>query len=248
MITAVPGSPRWLVRQIPDSADMVLFGFPYTGMGASTYAGWPAQIGPVAVAALQPPGREGRIRERAHRTHAAFAGDLVAALRPYTSRPYLLAAHCGAVPYAVQTLLHLDAAGLPLPRYVLLSSWGAPHRGLYGRLNHVDLASLDVRAEVSAIARGMGRSLPPDLAEIVADALREDLEIQRGYRYEPGRPLPCPIQVVAWTADDVVPPGEVRPGWEECGAVRYTELDGDHRAFLLCPPSLRQLVLDALRA
>jgi surfactin synthase thioesterase subunit len=233
------GSPRWLTRPIPDTTDTVLFGLPYTGMGASSYADWPAQIGPAVVAALQPPGREGRIREPAHRTHAAFADDLVTVLAPYTSRRYVLAAHCGAVPYAVQTLRHLEAAGMPPPQFALLSSWGAPHRGLYGRLNHVDLVGLDASAEVAGTARRMGWTPPPDLVEVLADALREDLEIQRGYRYVPDRSLFCPVHVVAWTDDEVVPPTEVRPGWEQCADARYNLLEGDHRAFLRCPPVLR---------
>lgn len=245
-MTAVVGSQRWFTRPVPSDAEALLVGFPYTGMGASTYADWPSRIGPMAVVALQPPGREGRLREPAHRTHAAFADDATAALRPYLGRPYVLAAHCGGVPYALETLRSLMADGQPPPRALLLSSWGAPHLGLYGRLNHVDLATLDPVAEVIAVARQMGRELPEDLAELVSEALSEDLEIQRDYRYSSGFPLPCPVRVVAWSRDDVVPAAEVRPGWASYGDVRYVELEGDHRAFLACPAALRQRILDDL--
>jgi surfactin synthase thioesterase subunit len=99
-------------------------------------------------------------------------------------------------------------------------------------------------AEVMAGARRLGQNLPEELAELVAEALSEDWEIQRDYRYASGFLPPCPVRVVAWTRDDAVPPEEVRPGWQAYGDVRYAELDGDHREFLACPATLRQLILD----
>lgn len=242
------GSRRWLARPVPDQAEALLFGFPCSGMGASTYAGWPQRIGQLEVLGLQPPGRESRYRERSHRTHEGYAADLAAALRPHLARPYALAAHCGGVPYALETLHRLATEGLPPPCYALLSSWGAPQRGLYGRLNYVDLQTFDAVAEVSGIAAALGWSLPADVAEIVSEALREDLEIQRGYRYAAVRPLPCPVVLVGWTADDVVPAGDVEPGWHECGNVQYSLLEGDHREFMRCPPALRRLITQACAA
>ncbi|MFI7020094.1 thioesterase II family protein [Streptomyces sp. NPDC050164] len=234
---------RWFIRPLPEGDDPLLFCFPYTGMGASSYRDWPAKLGNFVVVPLQPPGRESRFRETAHATHAEFAADLVSAMRPHVlGRDCAFAAHCGAVPYALEAVWAMSAAVLKPPARLIASSWGAPHRGLYGRLNRVDLDSLDAVGEVRAIAAQFGRPLPDDLAELVADVLHEDLRIQRGYRYGATRPLPCPVTVISWSDDDVVPSHQVHSGWEECAAVRHRTLTGTHRDYLRCPPVLRDLI------
>lgn len=237
----------WFARPLPDGDDPVVFCLPYTGMGASSYQEWPACIERLALVPLQPPGRESRFREGAHQTHAAFAEDLAAAMLPHVRRPYAFAAHCGGVPYALAAAFRLRGAGVP-PARLIASSWGAPQSGLYGRLNHMDLDDLDPVAEVTALAERMGRTLPPDLAELVGEVLLEDLRIQRGYRYPPGEKLPCPVTVVGWSDDDVVPDARVHPGWDECGEVRHRTLLGGHRDYLRCPLGLRQLLVDELGA
>src|SRR5262249_20324405 len=113
---------------------------------------------------------------------------------------------------------------------------------LYGRLNHVDLETLDAVGEVRAMAAQLGRTVPDDLADLVAEVLYDDLRIQRGYRYDAGEPLPCPVTVIGWSRDDVVPDREVHTGWAECATAPPHTLDGEHRDYLSCPPALRDLI------
>ncbi|MEW1860532.1 thioesterase domain-containing protein [Streptomyces sp. NBC_00669] len=242
----VPPTDRWFIRPVPDG-EALLFCLPYTGMGASTYHDWPASgLGAFQVVPLQPPGREGRFREEAHPTHAAFAADLVTAIEPHVrGRRYAFTAHCGAVPYALETIRLTRERGLAPPVRLFASSWGAPHRGLYGRLNHVDLAAFDAVAEVRSMARQVGRPLPDDLAELAAEVLAAELAVQRGYSYRPAEPLPCPVSVIGWSRDDVVPDREVHDGWDECAPVSHHTLDGGHRDYLRCPPALRDLIARA---
>lgn len=231
---------RWLMP--PPSADTpVLFCFPYAGVGASSYRQWPRQVGGHQVCALQPPGRENRMREEPHRTHAAFAADLVDVLEPLVRRGgYSFAAHCGGVPFALDTVAELERRGLPLPARLISSSWGAPERGLYGRLNFAELATVDLVAETTALFEQAGSAIRADFVELAARVLRTDLEVQRGYRFEPGRRVPCPVTVVAWTRDEVVPPDTVFPGWADCAEVTEELLDGEHLDFLHCPEVLRE--------
>lgn len=229
---------RWLVPP-PEPAGRILFCLPYAGVGASSYRQWPRRFGDVQVCALQPPGRENRTREPPHRSHAAFASDLVDALTPYLAQEYFIAGHCGAVPFALDTIDELNRRGLPLPTRLIASSWGPPHRGLYGRLNFVDLDTVDLVAETSALFGNAGAPVRSDFAALAARVLRTDLEVQRGYRFEPGRRVPCPVIAIAWTHDDVVPPEQVRPGWEECADVTSVLLDGVHLDFLHCADVLR---------
>jgi surfactin synthase thioesterase subunit len=239
---------RWFVPP-PPAEGRLLFCFPYAGVGASSYREWPRRLGDLAVCALQPPGRENRLREKPHLSHAAFAADLVDALTPHVAdREYYLAAHCGGVPYALDTIAALDSRRLPLPTALIASSWGGPQRGLYGRLNFVDLDTVDLIAETTAL---FGRSEAPvraDFVELAAQVLRTDLEVQRGYRFEPGRRVPCPVTVVAWTGDDVVPPATTAAGWDECADVTHELLAGQHLDFLRCPQVLRDAIAGWLSA
>jgi surfactin synthase thioesterase subunit len=230
---------RWFVPP-PAPDGRLLFCFPYAGVGASSYRRWPKRIGDVGVCGLQPPGRENRLREAPHRSHAAFAADLADALTPYvTEREYFFAAHCGGVPYMLDTVDELARRNLPLPRRLIASSWGAPQRGLYGPLNFADLATIDLIAETTAMFGRAGAPIRPDLAELAAQVLRTDLEVQRGYRFAPDRRVPVPVTVVAWTQDDVVPPDTVPAGWSQCADVTHERLAGEHLDFLHCPAVLQ---------
>jgi surfactin synthase thioesterase subunit len=230
---------RWFVPP-PAPEGRLLFCFPYAGVGASSYRRWPRRIGDIGVCGLQPPGRENRLRERPHRSHAAFAADLVDALTPYvTGRPYYLAAHCGGVPYMLDTVDELARRDLPLPGRLIASSWGAPQNGLYGRLNFADLATIDLFAETTAMFARAGSPIRADFAELAAEVLRVDLEVQRGYTFAADRKVPVPVTVVAWTEDDVVPPDTVPDGWSRCADVTHEVLAGEHLDFLHCPDGLR---------
>ncbi|MYW01557.1 thioesterase [Streptomyces sp. SID3343] len=221
-----------------------MFCFPYAGVGASSYRQWPQTLPDgTAVCALQPPGRENRFREPGPTDHAAFATDLVAHLAPLLDRPFAFIGHCGAVPFALETILTLDDRGLPLPKRLFASSWGAPHLGLYGALNFVDLDTADLTAEVKQRYLQTGQGEPPEeMAELGARVLHEDLVLQRPYRYDASRRVPCPVTVISWSEDDVVPPATVAPGWAECADVRVVALEGRHLDFLHCPGALSDLV------
>lgn len=243
MVATIPQATAWLLRQPPDDARRLLFCFPYAGVGASSYRQWPKTIAGTWICPLQPPGRENRLREPPHRTHRAFADDLIDAIAGYLDRPFSLAGHCGAVPYALETILRLQDGGLRLPGRLFASSWGPPHLGLYGRLNFVDLRTVDLAEETFRLFAGMSGSFTRELATLAARVLRVDLEVQRPYRYDASRFLPCPVTALAWSHDDVVPPGQVHDNaWRECADVAYELLDGDHLDFLRCPPNLQELI------
>lgn len=238
----MPPAGRWLLKPPPPEARTLLFGFPYAGGGASLYGRWPSQVGNAWFCPLGPPGREYRFREPALRTHAEFAGSLVEFLAGYADRSFAFFGHCGGVPLALSTTLALQDSGLPLPTRIFASGWGAPHRRLYGRLNFVDLATVDLRAEVCALFARLGVPSRDDIVDVAADILRVDLELHRPHLYDAARFLPVPVTVIAWTDDDVVPPAEVCHGWEACAEVRYEVLTGEHFGFTSCPPDLANLL------
>lgn len=233
---------KWLLNGPPGAGDYVLFGFPYAGVGASSYREWPRAVGSGRFCALQPPGKENRSREPVPTDHAAFAEQLVDVLAEHLDRPYALVGHCGAFPYQLATTQRIQQLGLPMPQRLYASSWGAPHRGLYGSLNFVDLDTVDMIAEIKQIGRVLGRPIVPELAELAAEFMMDDLRVQRGYRYDGLDPIPVPVTVIGWTKDDVVPADDVFPGWSECADATFHLLPGDHGAFLRCPDELRRLI------
>jgi surfactin synthase thioesterase subunit len=242
MTTTPVAQSRWLLNGVPAGGDFVVYGFPYAGVGASCFREWPRELGSGVFCAVQPPGRENRIREETIGSHQEFAEGLADALAEHTDRPYAFAGHCGAFPYMLQTVFELGRRGLPAPRRLFASSWGAPHRGLYGRLNFVDLDNVDMVAEIQEICVRLSRPVPPELAEMAAENMLVDLRVQRVYRYSGVPRVPVPVTLVGWSADDVVPPDVVWPSWDECADVTYHLLDGDHGAFLRGSAELFDLI------
>lgn len=163
-------------------------------------------------------------------------------------RPFSFVAHCGGVPFAIETMQVLAERGMRVPDRLYASSWGLPDAGLYGRLNLVDLASIDLMHEVRSMFEATGAPLLTELMEIVAGVLGHDLAVQRRYTYSiaaQGR-LPCPVTVVAWTKDDIVPPGQMLDGWERCADGEYLELPGGHFAYFDWPSPLTGVLEERL--
>ncbi|MFH8556695.1 thioesterase II family protein [Streptomyces celluloflavus] len=243
---AIKKPGRWPFLPLPAGDGPVLLCLPYSGVGASSYRNWPRDLDGTLIRALQPPGRENRFREPRPATHREFSESLTGFLTELGDRPYGFFAHCGAVPYALDTAFHLQDRGRPLPRRIIASSWGPPDEGLYGPLNFVDLDRHDFVAEVRSMARKMGGEIPPEMAAMGAEILRHDQVVQRRYVYPAGRTVPVPVTVVGWSDDEIVPPGQVLHGWDRVAESDYRTLTGTHFAFLDCPPGLRSLLATAL--
>lgn len=237
---------KWLLHPPGQDDGFIVFGLPYAGTGASSFSEWPRRIGEGWFCAVQPPGRENRMAEEPPADHQQYAEQLAEAVREVLAdrpdRPFALLGHCGAVPYLLQTAGHLEATGGPRPARLYASSWGAPDRGLYGRLNFVDLATVDLVAEINELCAAMGRTILPELAEIAAETMLVDLQVQRGYRYADTAPTSAPVTVIGWTRDEVVPAQQAWDGWDRCVDASRQVLDGDHWELLRGPQALLDLI------
>lgn len=228
----------WFLKPPPEDAERVLYCFPYPGCGQSSYRGWPEIVAGATVCAIQPPGRENRLREPVCPTHQDFARAFVDALACEPVRRFAFIGHCGAIPWVLESVFELHVRGEPLPDVLFSSSWGGPHRGMYG--SYMTKSDAELAEVVSAMFGRTGRVAPPELAQIGVEVLRADLEVQRGYRWQPRR-IPCPVVALRWTRDHEVTPQEVS-GWERWASVAYETLDGDHFAYLDCPPPLQETI------
>ena len=240
---------KWLFREPRSDADGYVFCFPYAGAGASSYRQWPTSVGDLSVVPIQPPGRENRFSEPSYETHAEYAADLGERLAAFDTENYVLFAHCGGVPFALETALWLDENAKPSPAAIVASSWGPPQVDLYGGLNKVDIESHDFAAEVREVQAGLGNpDMPAEMAAIGGRVLRQEVVVHRPWLYDAARKIPCRTIVVGWSADDVVPPNEATDAaWLECGDVEIKTLEGSHWEFADCPSSLQEVILSAVR-
>jgi surfactin synthase thioesterase subunit len=227
----------WLLRKPTDQASARLFCFPYSGVGASSYARWPARIGPAEVCLIQPPGRENRFREPHYGGYAQLAERLVLNLLPYLDRPFAFFGHCSSVLAGFATILELQRHDVPAPARLFVSSQVAPHDGPHGRF--LRMTDGELIEELVLLSRSAGSEAGRDLIELGLGTLRADVEANKSYRLEAPVRLGCPITVIGWQDDAEVAP-ELMGGWVEYDdQVRFTTIPGSHHSFLTAPLALR---------
>jgi surfactin synthase thioesterase subunit len=229
---------RWLLRRPDEDAAARIFCFPYAGVGASMYAGWPAQVGPAEICLLQLPGRENRLREPHYGSYQALADQLVEQLLPYLDRPFGFFGHCSGAMPGYATAVRLMQAGLPTPATLFVSSQVAPQHGPYSRF--LSMTDDELRVELAGLVTALGGIPDPDLLDLGLGVLRSDVEAYRRYQVAEPTVLPGRITVIGWADDPEVTAGQLA-GWADCAApdrCRQVVLPGAHYSFLSAPQAL----------
>ncbi|QUF04153.1 thioesterase [Actinosynnema pretiosum subsp. pretiosum] len=233
-----PRRGKWLLRAPDPDARARLFCFPYSGLGASMYGRWPRAVGDLEVCAVQPPGRENRIREPHHGGYPELADLAATALLPHLDRPFAFFGHCGGALAAFATAARLAETGEPVPTVLFASSQVAPHEGPFGRFLSMSDAELSV--ELGELTRALGGVPDPDMIELGLGVLRADLAANRGYRLDAPLAPGSDVCAVGWSADAEIRPDQMG-GWRDCapeGGFTAPVLDGGHHAFLAAPEHL----------
>lgn len=181
------------IRSPNPAARARLFCFPYAGGGAASYRDWPAALpADIEVAAVQPPGREWRIREPAETDMRRMAEDALEAVRPLLDKPFaLLGASMGGT-LIFELARQLRAAGLPLPLCLFPLACGAPHTPeteLYHQMPDDEL----LREIESFGVMSEAVSGNPELIDIVLPILRADCIAHETYEYRDEPPFDFPI-------------------------------------------------------
>jgi surfactin synthase thioesterase subunit len=169
--------------------------FPYAGGGASAYRLWPRFLpDSLDVCAVQPPGRESRLREPGLRSIPALVAGLLPELLPHLDRPFALFGHSMGAVVATEVARALEAQGGPMPGHLFISA----RRPLHLLPTESPMHGLPDAAFVAEIQRRYG-GIPepilrdPEILALVLPALRADIEALELHR--PGRrpPLRCAI-------------------------------------------------------
>jgi medium-chain acyl-[acyl-carrier-protein] hydrolase len=195
----------WVTRPRPNAGARVrLFCFPYAGGGASMYRTWAAHLpADIELLAVQPPGREERLRERP----CCEAGDLVAraaaALDPYLDRPFAFFGHSMGALVAFELARALAGTNRHA-MHLFVSARCGP------RLRHrlPPMASLG-DADLVRQLRRLGNTpeallADPELLRVLLPMLRADLTLCEAYAYAPGKLLRCPITAFGGAFDEFV--------------------------------------------
>jgi medium-chain acyl-[acyl-carrier-protein] hydrolase len=230
--TSVDNS-RWLswIRPV-ESPRLRLFCFPHAGSGASVYQKWADSIANgVEVFAIQPPGRETRIKEPLVRDLSLIVTELRQALQPLLGMPCVFFGHSVGAIVAFELARELRKTGsLAGLRALFVAGASAPHRRQNKEITH----DLPREQFIAALRRLNGTPEAvlehPELLDVVVPILRNDFFISETYRYTEMPPLDIPIVAFGGEADKEVT-SEQLVGWKDQTTVRpfsCTLFAGDH--------------------
>ena len=228
---AVPMADSLIVtlRRTRD-ARVRLLCFPHAGGGASAFRMWSQDLpSPVAVCALQAPGREHRLTEQPLSSLPALVGTLSLMLRDDDDLPTVFFGHSFGGLVAFELLRELRRQGGRQPARLFIASCRAPHlrrrRPPLHQLPDVDL----VRA-IRGLAGTSDEILEhAELMTLLLPGIRADLRMSETYSYSPEPPLSCPISAFGGCDDAEVTADELG-AWAAQTDGRFTLrlFDGNH--------------------
>jgi medium-chain acyl-[acyl-carrier-protein] hydrolase len=222
---------RWLAPSLlRTDARMRLFCLPYAGAGASAYRGWvnelPAEL---QLCPVQLPGRENRLGEPPIDDATVLVREMVAGIRPYLDRPFVIFGHSMGALLAFELTRELRRLGFPQPRHLFLSAHRAPQ--LPGSLPHVHaLSRADFISELRHLEGTPEEVLAhEELMQIAEPILRADFKLCEIYEYKPGEPLDMPLSVFGGVDDPKVTESVLEPWREQTRAsMRLRIFPGGH--------------------
>lgn len=229
MTTSAPDP--WVVRR-PRSAPLRLrlFCFPYAGGGASVYRGWGQSLPPeVEVCAVQPPGREGRLRERPFDRLLPLVQAMADALAPYMDVPFAFYGYSNGALMSFELARELRRRGRAGPVHLFAAACPAPHLPDRDPPIH-DLPEPELIDSLRTLGGTPEEVLGNrELMQILLPLLRADSAIHETYVYTEEEPLDAPITATGGTRDPKAGREEIE-AWRvhTSAGFRARMMEGDH--------------------
>jgi medium-chain acyl-[acyl-carrier-protein] hydrolase len=192
---------------------------------------WGREVAPAAeVCAVQPPGREGRLKERAYTDLPKLMDATYEALEPYLDVPFALFGHSMGALLAFEFARRLRRAGGPQPLCLLASGHRAPQLPS----PHPPIAHLPDSEFITEVRQRYG-GVPDEVlahAELMAlllPCLRSDMALIEGHHHVDEAPLDCPVSVFGGV-DDVEATEAELAAWraQTSAAFRMERFPGTH--------------------
>lgn len=230
---------RWFAGTADLAARRWLLCLPHAGAGATAYLPWERLLPPglgLGLRAVQPPGREARLKEPLHRDARSLVRALLPAVEAVADRPIVLFGHSLGAIVAFELAHAMRRAGLPAPLHLYVSGRQAPH------LTMSHPATWDLTDEgLVELLRDLGGTPAvvlddPGLRSLFLPVLRADLEMNERYEHVEEEPLDVPITAFAATEDERAAPDEVA-GWaaHTTRGFALVTVDGGHFAVMARP-------------
>ncbi|CAL8468350.1 g7890 [Coccomyxa elongata] len=227
--------PRWRVLCFPNAGNAEDM-YTSEGTGArkvsSPLLEWCRSNGAECLA-VQPPGRNMRMKEACITTCRHMAAALLPVLAPKLQQtPYIVIAHSVGTWNAFEFLMQARSQGLPMPRHVFLSAMAAPDIPVEQRpwRQQRSLSEADFQEE----CRGWDVSeivFSPSLWPTYHSLMRADFTLFDEYEYthRGTEPFSFPITSFYGTRDRRIKEDMVR-GWAKftTGAFEYIAIEGHH--------------------
>lgn len=209
----MPNNP-WIICPKPvTQPSLRLFCFPYAGGAASIFYPWWKRL-PfyVEVCAIQFPGRESRLAEKAFTQAEDLQSPLLEAIHPYLHLPFAFFGHSMGAAVGFELARWLRKQGKPQPVHLFVSGCPAPQ--LPPR--EPPLYNLPDGELIQALQRLNGTPAEvlqhSELMELFLPVLRADLTLNDTYTYVAEPPLDCDITAFGGLQDRKVLPEEMA-GW-----------------------------------
>jgi medium-chain acyl-[acyl-carrier-protein] hydrolase len=197
------------------------------------YRAWADALPGVDVVAVQPPGREGRLREAPLRNLDALVEGVTEGIAPLLGDlPCALYGHSVGSVVAFEVARRLrGASGAPTPLHLIVGARRAPHVP-----NRLPIVGHLPDAEMLAVLEEVfGKGIPdevaavPELLELLLPMLRADILASESYTYREQPPLTCAVTALCGSADASALPHEVEAwGRETTGPFAFSMIPGDH--------------------
>lgn len=191
-----------------------LYCFPYAGAGHTIFQPWRALLADdIELALIKLPGRGARFGEPHSRSLVELAECLAAEVARASAEgeEFALFGHSMGALLAFETTRALHKLGLP-PTRLLVSGRTAPvAHGWRERLSDLpDAAFLEVIRSMNGLPQALIDNA--EWLDLFLPIIRADFALCEDYRYRPGQPLTCPIDVLAGR-DDASVPLPLLDGW-----------------------------------